>query len=117
MAITELLDDTLNGMRRSQAPGYMLSALAGPLSQLPKLKSLLPPAAEYMCYLVHGKVVYIGHGNGDRKIGDLLSADVKTGAQVYVVYSIDPRFGKVQAGYLEARLIDRLFAAGVPLAN
>ena len=47
-----------------------------------------------MCYLVHGKVVYIGHGNGDRKIGDRLSADAKTGAQVYVVYSIDPRSTK-----------------------
>ncbi|MET4091025.1 hypothetical protein ABID60_006768 [Bradyrhizobium sp. S3.5.5] len=117
VATTELLDGTLNGMRRSQAPGYMLSALAGPLSQLPRLKSLLPPAAAYMCYLVHGKVVYVGHGNGDRKIGDRLSADAKTGAQVYVVYSIDPRFDKVQAGYLEARLIDRLFAAGLPLAN
>lgn len=117
VATTELLDRTLNGMRRSQAPGYMLSVLAGPFSQLQKLKSLLPPAAEYLCYLIHGKVVYIGHGNGDRKMGDRLGADAKAGAQIYIVYSIDPRFDKVQAGYLEARLIDRLFAAGLPLAN
>lgn len=113
----ELLDGTLSGLRRVQAPGYMLSALAGPLSQLQRLKSLLPRSAEYMCYLVHERLIYVGHGNGDRKIGDRVAIENRAGAQVYIVYSVDPRFDKLQASYLEARFIDRLFAAGAPLAN
>jgi hypothetical protein len=85
--------------------------------KLQKLKSLLPRSAEYMCYLVHERVIYVGHGNGDRKIGDRIAIENRAGAQVYIIYSIDPRFDKIQASYVEARLIDRLFAAGAPLAN
>jgi hypothetical protein len=117
VATIELLDGTLSGIRRGQAPGYTLLVLAGPFSQLHVLKSLLPEVAVYRCYLIHGKVVYVGHGNNDRKIGDRLAADHKENAQVYVIYSLDSRFDKAQAGYLEARLMDRLFVAGAPLAN
>ncbi len=117
VATIELLEDTLSGLRRAQAPGYTLMVLAGPFRQLPVLKTLLPELAVYRCYLVHGKVVYLGHGNSDRKIGDRLASNLKADAQVYVVYSLDPRFDKAQAAYLEARLMDRLFEAGVPLAN
>jgi hypothetical protein len=78
-----LLDGTLNGLRRSEATGYMLSVLAAPFSELPRLKSILPDAAAYICYVIHG----------------------------------DPRFDKLKAGYVEARLIDRLYTAGIPLAN
>ncbi|MDA9523863.1 hypothetical protein XI06_27190 [Bradyrhizobium sp. CCBAU 11434] len=100
-----------------QAPGYTLSAVFGPLSRLRALKSLLPAAAAYVCYVIVQKLVYVGHGNGDRKMGDRLGADLKAGANVYILYSWDPRFDKLQASYLEARLVDRLYAAGVPLAN
>jgi hypothetical protein len=112
-----LLDGTLNGLRRSEATGYMLSVLAAPFSELPRLKSILPDAAAYICYVIHGEVVYVGHGNGDRKIGERLAAEVTRGAQVYVIFSLDPRFDKLKAGYVEARLIDRLYTAGIPLAN
>lgn len=112
-----LLDGTPTGVRRLEAAGYMLSVLAAPISELPRLKSLLPEAAAYICYVIHGKVVYLGHGNDDRKIGERLTAEAKQGAQVYVIFSLDPRFDKFTAGYVEARLIDRLYAAGIPLAN
>lgn len=96
--------------------GCILAVVAGPYPQLDQLKAQIP-AASCICYVIHGSIVYVGHGNGDRKIGERVASGACDNAQVYVVYSSDPRFDKIAAGYLEARLIDRLHEVGVPLAN
>lgn len=49
VATIELLEDTLSGLRRAQAPGYTLMVLAGPFRQLSVLKALLPEMAVYRC--------------------------------------------------------------------
>jgi hypothetical protein len=117
VASIELLDTSLHGLRRSQSMGCILAVVAAPYLQLDRLKALLASAPSYLCYLIHGSIVYVGHGNGDRKIGDRVATEVRNKAQVYLLYSLDPRFDKLAAGYLEARLIDRLHDIGVPLAN
>lgn len=97
--------------------GGILAVVAAPFLQLDRLKAQLPSASRNICYLVHGSVVYVGQGNGDRKIGERVAAEVLKNAQVYLLYSLDPRFQKLAAGYVEARLVDRLHDIGVPLAN
>ncbi|MFC7702381.1 hypothetical protein ACFQX9_37635 [Bradyrhizobium sp. GCM10028915] len=117
VATIEFLDTSLCGLRRSQSMGGILAVVAAPFLQLDRLKAQLPSASSNICYLVHGSVVYVGQGNGDRKIGERVAAEVLNKAQVYVLYSFDPRFHKLAAGYVEARLVDRLHDIGVPLAN
>lgn len=116
VATTELSDWSLQGLRRSQSMGCILAVVAGPYLELDQLKAQIS-AASSICYVIHGSIVYVGHGNGDRKIGERVAAEACDNAQVYVVYSLDPRFDKIAAAYLEARLIDRLHEIGVPLAN
>jgi hypothetical protein len=116
VADLELMDTTLFGLRRAQSMSCILSVVAAPFAKLNRLKTLLS-GASHVAYVICGSVVYVGHGNGDRKFGDRLTAEELRQAQIYVLYSVDTRFDKPSAGYVEARLIDRLFAIGVALAN
>jgi hypothetical protein len=71
----------------------------------------------YVAYLIDAAKIYTGHGNGDRNIGERLKPEELKQAQVYVIYSLDPRYDKRVAAYVEARLIDVAYELGVPLAN
>jgi len=112
----ELMDTTLMGLRRVQSMGCILSVVAAPYSQLHRLKAALSTTG-YLCYVIHGSVVYVGHGNDDRHFGERLSRAIRNRSHIYVLYASDPRFDKPAAAYLEARFIDRLHEIGVPLEN
>jgi len=110
------MDTALLGLRPLHSMGCILSVVAAPFGQLHRLKALLP-ATGYVCYVIVGSVVYVGHGNGDRNFGERLSRAMRDRSHIYVLYASDPRFDKPAAAYLEARFIDRLYEIGVPLAN
>ena len=71
----------------------------------------------HVTYVIDAPRSTTGQGNGDRKIGDRLDPQDLEQAQVYVIHSLDPRFDKLAASYVEDRLVDIADELGVPLAN
>ncbi len=110
------VDDPVSGLRNIDSLGSILQVCAAPFSELNQLMTTVSPQA-YVAYLIDAAKIYTGHGNGDRKIGDRLKPEELKQAQVYVIYSLDPRYDKRVAAYVEARLIDVAYELGVPLAN
>jgi hypothetical protein len=110
------VDDPVSGLRNVDSFGSILQVCAAPFSDLNQLMTTVSPQA-YVAYLIDAAKIYTGHGNGDRKIGERLKPEELNQAQVYVIYSLDPRYDKRVAAYVEARLIDVAFELGIPLAN
>ena len=110
------VDDPVSGLRNVDSFGSILQVCAAPFSGLNQLMNTVSPQA-YVAYLIDAAKIYSGHGNGDRSIGERLKAEELKQAQVYVIYSLDPRYDKRVAAYVEARLIDVAYELGVPLAN
>ena len=110
------VDDPVSGLRNVDSFGSILQVCAAPFSELNQLMTTVSPQA-YVAYLIDAAKIYTGHGNGDRNIGERLKPEELKQAQVYVIYSLDPRYDKRVAAYVEARLIDVAYELGVPLAN
>jgi hypothetical protein len=110
-----LLDGSITGRREIDSFGSILQLRASPFAELDKLKANL--SAGYIVYIVDAPRIYTGHGRGSRNIGDRINEVVRHAHQVYVIFSHDPRFDKITASYLEARLIDIAAYLTIPLAN
>ena len=110
------VDDPISGLRNVDSFGSILQVCAAPFSGLNQLMNIVSRQA-YVAYLIDAAKIYTGHGNGDRDVGDRLKPEELKQAQVYVIFSLDPRYDKRVAAYVEARLIEVASELGVPLAN
>ena len=108
--------DPVSGLRNIESFGSILQVCAAPISDLNRLMTTVSRQA-YVAYLIDAAKIYTGHGNGNRNIGERLRPEELKQAQVFVIYSLDPRYDKRVAAYVEARLIDVAYELGVPLAN
>ena len=109
------IDGGIFGLRDIDSFGSILQVRAAPFSDLDRMMSA--SRLTYVTYVVDAPRIYTGQGKGDRKIGDRLDPRELKQAQVYVIHSLDPRFDKLAASYVEDRLIDIADELGVPLAN
>jgi hypothetical protein len=110
------VDDPVSDLRNIDSFGSILQVCAAPFSDLNRMMTTVSRQA-YVAYLIDAAKIYTGHGNGNRNIGERLKPEELKQAQVYVIYSLDPRYDKRVASYVEARLIDVAYELGVPLAN
>jgi hypothetical protein len=110
-----LLDGSISGRREVDSFGSILRVRASSFDELDKLKADLNGG--YMVYVIDGAKIYTGHGQGSRTIGERLEKAVRHASQVYIIFSADPRFDKVTASYVEARLINIAAHMAIPLAN
>ena len=95
--------------------GSILQVRAAPFAQLDKLKA---EVGGYVVYVIDAPLVYTGHGKMEtRNIGDRIDETTRQASQVYALFSIDPRFDKPTASYVETRLIDIAADLGIPQAN
>jgi len=108
--------DPVSGLRNIESFGSILQVCAAPFSDLNRLMTTVSRQA-YVAYLIDAAKIYTGHGNGNRNIGERLKPEELKQAQVFIIYSLDPRYDKRVAAYVEARLIDVAYELGVPLAN
>jgi hypothetical protein len=108
-----LLDGSISGLREIDSMGSILAVHAAPFSQLDRMKA----NSGYVTYVIDTPLIYTGHGRRTRKIGDRVDQEAKLTSQVFVICSRDPRFDKLAASYVEARLIDIADQWAVPLAN
>jgi hypothetical protein len=104
------------GLREIDSFGSILRVRAAPFADLNRLRSTAGNLA-HVTYVIDAPRIYTGHGKGSRQIGDRLDPQELKQAQVYVIYSLDPRFDKLTASYVEDRLVDVANKLGVPLAN
>ena len=113
----EYLEGIPLGIRRARGAISGLRVVAGPFADVDRVlaEACFPP---FMTYILKGSVAYIGHGCGERRLGDRLTAAELAGIeQVYVVHSGDSFFGKHIARVLECRLWKIADDNGVGLAN
>jgi hypothetical protein len=114
VARVALFDGSIWGLREIDSLGSILAVRAAPFSELHRMGL---DSLNFIAYVIAApQIFYAGHGRGTRKIGDRLGQKKLT-SQVYVIYSLDPRFDKHAAMYLEGRLIDTADQLGLPLAN
>jgi hypothetical protein len=97
------VDEPVSGLRNIDSFGSILQVCAAPFSDLNRMMTTVSHQA-YVTYLIDAAKVYTGHGNGNRNIGERLRPEEVKQAQVYVIYSLDPRYDKRVASYVEARL-------------
>ena len=110
-----LRDGSITGFREVDSFGSILQLRAAPFAQLDKLKA---EVGGYVVYVIDAPLVYTGHGKMEtRNIGDRIDETTRQESQVYALFSIDPRFDKPTASYVEARLIDIAADLGIPQAN
>jgi len=78
----------------------------------------LKPVGGFITYIIDFHRVYTGHGRDTRNIGERIDREARqSNGQVYQLYSLDKRFDKLSASYVEARLIDLMSELAIPLAN
>jgi hypothetical protein len=111
-----LVDGSVYGLRNFDSFGSILQVRAAPFSDLDRLM-IAPGRLTHVTYVIDAPRIYTGQGKGSRKIGDRLDPQELKQAQVYVIHSLDPRFDKFTASYVEDRLVDIADELGVPLAN
>jgi hypothetical protein len=111
--IQELFGQTL---REIVSLGSILQVRAAPFPDLDKMKATINGG--FITYVIDASQIYTGHGRGNRNVGNRISQEVRqSSSQVYLISSLDPRFDKHTASYVEARLIDIADRLGIPLAN
>jgi hypothetical protein len=110
-----LLEGSITRRREVDSFGSILRVRASSFAELDKLKANLN--AGYIVYVIDGPKIYTGHGHGSRNIGDRIEQAVRHASQVYIVFSADPRFDKVTASYVEARLINIAAYLAIPQVN
>jgi hypothetical protein len=111
------VDGSIYGLRNIDSFGSILQVCAASYSELSRMMGTISRAA-YIVYLIDAATkVYTGHGSASRNIGERLEPEEVEHAQVYVIHSLDPRYDKYVACYVEGRMIDVAAELGVPLAN
>ena len=111
-----LFDGSITGLREVDSYGSILQVRAAPFAELDKLKANV--IGGYIVYVIDAPKIYTGHGRGSsRNIGDRIDETARQTSQVYAIFSVDPRFDKPTASYVEARLIDLAAELGIPVAN
>ncbi len=96
-----LLDGLITGLREIHSLGSILQVRAAPFAELDRMKSAI---GGFITYIIDVQRIYTGHGRGTRNIGDRISQEAwQSGSQVYLIYSLDKRFDKPAASYVEAR--------------
>ena len=113
---TVRFDGDASGLREIDSFGSILRVRAAPFSALDRLMTTAGRLT-HVTYVIDAPRIYTGQGKGDRKIGDRLDPQELKQAQVYVIHSLDPRFDKLAASYVEDRLVDIAEEVGVSLAN
>jgi hypothetical protein len=114
-ARTVFIDGSASGLRNIDSLGSILRVIAGPFSELDRMKAGISSA--YIAYVIDTPLIYIGYGRVLRSIGDRIEEQVQPASQVFIIYADDPRFAKFEASYIEDRLIKIAAELGVPLAN
>ena len=110
------IDGGIFGLREIDSFGSILRVRAAPFADLDRLKAIAG-GLTHVTYVIDTPRIYTGQGKGNRRIGDRLDPQELEHAQVYAIHSLDPRFDKLAAAYVEDRLIDIADELGVPLAN
>ena len=110
------IDGGIFGLREIDSFGSILQVRAAPFADLDRLMTTAGRLT-HVTYVIDAPMIYTGQGKGTRKIGDRLDPQECKQAQVYVIHSLDPRFDKFAASYVEDRLIDIADELAVPLAN
>ncbi len=109
-----LLDGSIAGFREIDSLGSILRVRAAPFAELEKTTI----KGSFVAYVIDAPQLYTGHGRvSTRNIGDRIDVEAARASQVYVIYSCDPRFDKLTASYVEARLINTAAELAIPLAN
>jgi hypothetical protein len=109
-----LLDGSINGFREIDSLGSILRVRASPFVELEKATI----NGNFVAYAIDAPRLYVGHGRvSTRYMGDRIDIEAARASQVYVIYSVDPRFDKLTASYVEARLINTAAELAIPLAN
>jgi len=115
VARVALFDGSISGLREIDSFGSILAVRAAPFSELERMKATINGG--FIAYVIDAPQIYTGHGRDTRNIGDRIGEVAKQTSQVYVIYSRDPRFDKIAASYVEARVIDIAAELGIPLKN
>jgi hypothetical protein len=110
-----LLDGSVTGRREVDSFGSILRVRASSFAELDRLKENV--IGGHIVYVIDAPQIYTGHGQGSRNIGDRINEAARHANQVYIIFSGDPRFDKVTASYVEARLIDIAAYLAIPQAN
>jgi hypothetical protein len=110
-----LFDGSVLGLRNIDSLGSILRVTAGPFSELDRMKAAV--RSPCIAYVTDTPLVYIGFGKVTRDIGDRIGEQIRPGSQVYIIHADDDRFAKLEAAYIEARLLDVGAKLGVLLAN
>lgn len=113
---TVRFDGDMSGLREIDSFGSILRVRAAPFADLDRLMTTAGGLTQ-VTYVIDAPRIYTGQGKGNRRIGDRLDPQELEHAQVYAMHSLDPRFDKLAASYVEDRLIDIADELGVPLAN
>ena len=113
---TVRFDGDVSGLREIDSFGSILRVRAAPFADLDRLMTTAG-GLTYVTYVIDAPRIYTGQGKGNRRIGDRLDPQELEHAQVYAIHSLDQRFDKLAASYVEDRLIDIADELGVPLAN
>lgn len=109
-----LFDRSIIGFREVDSQGSILRVRAAPFVELEKATI----NGNFVAYVIDAPRLYAGHGRvSTRNMGDRIDVEAARASQVYVIYSGDPRFDKLTASYVEARLIDTAAQLAIPLAN
>jgi hypothetical protein len=109
-----LLDGSITGCREIDSLGSILRVHAAPFVELEKATI----NGNFVAYVIDAPRLYAGHGRvSTRTMGDRIDVEAARASQVYVIYSVDPRFDKLTASYVEARLINTAAELAIPLAN
>jgi hypothetical protein len=116
VARVSLLDGLISGPRQVDSFGSILAVRAAPFAELDRLKAGAE-AIDFITYVIDGPELYAGHGRANRNIGDRISREAQADSQVYIINSLDRRFDKHVAAYLEARLIEIFDDLALPVAN
>jgi hypothetical protein len=110
-----LRDGLITGLREIHSLGSILLVRAAPFAEQDRMKAEI---AGFITYIIDVQRIYTGHGRATRNIGDRIGQEARqSNNQVYLIYSLDKRFDKPAASYVEARLIDIAAELAIPLAN
>src|SRR4051794_17757810 len=108
-----------DGLRHIHSTTSILKVTVGPVPIVEEFLKQERFSSGYRTYFAEGPVSYIGHGCGERRIGDRVTpAQWAAMEKLYLVYSPFPAaYLKDLAQDSESLLIEFADANGVPLAN
>ena len=115
-----LFDDTPFGVRETGYPISNVAVRAGPFHEKERIMKSGDPIEGYITYIISNELpqYYIGSGNVERRIGDLLTdAERKSMNQLFVVHFLDGRDEEAPMKGLEQTLYVDAIANGVQLFN